>query len=314
MERGSTNSIVIEHLTDRQVIALKTQSAPAGEALTLLEHAASCSMCSERIMSRNEMALQVASLRETLRHSASHLSLDEINDLVDGSLRPQEKARVDEHLAACSSCSTYVLELREMAQPVPASQPQRLRFTEWLGAFFTLPRMMGVAAMIVLAAVLSGWFLLRHLSVEPQIASQPTPAGSQTGGQGDKKTLPGGETTPAQGAKGRGSVLAIALMPGIVRGEGTARTVHLPAQLDTLLLTLASRAELTPGRYRVSLTDSAGRSIWRNEVVYGKSPDAVAARVPAKLLAGGRYVVTLSVVEGGGTSDSLEEYAVEIVR
>jgi Putative zinc-finger len=317
----------MEHLTEREVIALRTQSASADEAFTLLEHAGSCAMCSERVMSKGEMVLQMASLQEVLRGSASHLSLDEMNDFVDGSLLPQEKARLDEHLAACSSCSTLVLELKEMARPVPAFQPKQLWFTQRIGAFFTLPRMMGATALIMLAVALTSWVLMRHRVVEPQIAKRSTPAGSasevgrvqteagsQAGGPGNKKTLPGGETEPAQGAKARGSMLAITLMPGIVRGENTERTLHLPERSDGVLLTLNSRAELTPGRYRVSLTDHAGHRVWRGDVVYRNSPDAVIVRVPADLLVRGRYVVTLSVAEGGGTSESLEEYALVITR
>ena len=321
-----------DHLTDLQVIALRTQSAPAGEAFTFLEHAASCALCSERIISRNEMALEMASLRETLRGSAPHLSLDEMNDLVDGSLLPQEKARMDEHLAACPSCSTHVGELAEMEHPVPACGPPRRRpLAEWISALFTPPRLItGAAAMILLMAMVSGWFLLRHRLGEQQTAALPTPTtaasmagkiptetGSSIGVPVDtmeKKNSPAGETRPAQAAGERSALLAITLMPGIVRGEGTGRTVHLPVQLDTLLLTLSSRAELTPGRYQVSLTDPAGHRVWQHEVVYRKSPDAVAVRIPAKLLASGRYVVRLSVAESGGTSESLEEYALAVVR
>lgn len=320
----------MEHLTDRQVIALRTRSARVDEAFAWLAHAGSCAVCSERVMSQSEGALQIASFNEMLRGSVAHLSLDEMNDMVDGSLLPQEAARMNEHLAACSSCSAHLLELREEARPVPAPQPLRQGFAQWVADLFTVPRMAGAVAILLLAAALSSWVLLRQRAAAPEIASGPTRASSTSGreatpkvptastdGKENTRAKRRGENGSAQGSKGtkgRGSILAIALMPGIVRGEGSETTVHVPAQVETVLLTLTSREELTRGRYRVGVTDASGHSLWQHEAVYNNSPDALAVRLPAKLLAGGRYTVELSVVGGNGEGEPLEEYAVTIVK
>jgi hypothetical protein len=273
------------------------------------------------------MTLQMASLRATLRETVSHLSLDEMTDLANGSLLPRETARMDEHLTTCTACTAQVQELREMVRPNLVAKAERPRFTEWMGAFFTLPRMMVASAMVLVIAVLSGWLLLRHHVAELPVASVSRPTSSpsepgktqtqmtaQSSGPVGEKTLPSGETGTSKGVKVPSSILAVALMPGIARGEDTERSVHLPVQLDTLLLTLNSRAQLTPGRYRVSLTDDAGHNVWRTEVVYRKLADAVVVRVPAKLLMGGQYVLQLAAVEDSGASENLDEYALEIVR
>jgi len=64
-----------------------------------------------------------------------------VSDYLEGALSPEDRARFDQHLAACDGCTHYVEQMRETIrltgmlteEQVPVDQRQRLRqaFRDW---------------------------------------------------------------------------------------------------------------------------------------------------------------------------------------
>ncbi|MGZ8578464.1 MAG: anti-sigma factor family protein [Actinomycetota bacterium] len=64
-----------------------------------------------------------------------------VTDYLEGALSPEERARFDEHLAACDGCTRYVEQMRETIrlsgmlteEQIPVAQRERLRqaFRDW---------------------------------------------------------------------------------------------------------------------------------------------------------------------------------------
>jgi hypothetical protein len=310
---------VTDHLTPIQLAALRNQSASATETLELLEHAASCPACRELVVSKHQMTLEMASLRQVLTESPEHLSLDELTDFVGNRIAPAEAERIAAHLAECKMCSTDVAELRKFAIPAVESKQHQPSIAEWFRGFFMKPGMILSAAALLLVLAPAGWLTLHR---------EPIPQNAQSGHT--TPAIPGHDLTPQQKdgehaqltnphpgtgntSAGRSS-LAFALVPGLVRGADSAKTLEVSDQIKTLTMSLTSRSELIAGCYAISITDSAEHRIWHGELTYKRSQPAIVVQVPADLLPSGRYVVTLTAIEDGGKSETLEEYALHIIR
>jgi anti-sigma factor RsiW len=64
-----------------------------------------------------------------------------VSDYLEGALSPDDRARFEEHLAACDGCTNYVEQMRETIrlsgmlteEQIPVAQRERLRqaFRDW---------------------------------------------------------------------------------------------------------------------------------------------------------------------------------------
>ena len=305
------------HLTDLQVAAVKMQSAPIDEMFALLEHAASCPQCHERVVSRRQMALELAGVEQSLRGVMSHLSLDELNGFVDRALPESEMNRLHTHVAACSTCSSNVAELQAWVDQ-SSSRTLRQSLSAWITRLFTMPRMaMATALVLTLVAALGSWQVLRHRQALPQTAKTgtPRPLPGPSGPSSSPAGLPPAiGPSAAPGPDRARPTLAVVLLPGLMRGATIEKSITVTTKTGIVQLSLRSRSELTAGRYVVSLSEDGRHNVLQQTLSYTTRQQAIVLRVPFDALQTGRYLITLSVIDAKGAPEDLEDYAFRIVK
>ena len=106
-----------------------------------------------------------------------HLSEEQINDLVDGLLRADQRGDIDRHLTGCDTCKREISALAELVavsradaelvvaplflQPVVlASTLYERQMRRWAVRALRRPVIIGVIAIVGVCSTLTGWILL----------------------------------------------------------------------------------------------------------------------------------------------------------
>jgi hypothetical protein len=114
---------VSAHLTDDEIVGLRTGALPVAGLLEADDHLSGCAPCLARALSLAPAARAADDLREALRPAASHLSDEDVQAYALGGLSADARAAADAHTAACAVCAEQV---RELAAWVPPRRAPRV--------------------------------------------------------------------------------------------------------------------------------------------------------------------------------------------
>jgi hypothetical protein len=136
-----------EHLSERDLKRYRRRQWSAEELLAWDAHLTQCEACRRRLSEEPSLSQAVRALWQDLhavaQREAHHLTYEQLEAYVEGTLSPPDRAHIEEHLRVCSLCEAEVRDLRaferELEAP-PASEapaeerepprwawPQRLR-------------------------------------------------------------------------------------------------------------------------------------------------------------------------------------------
>src|SRR5579862_2756791 len=97
-----------EHLTDEQVQRYIDRAVSPQELLAIDDHFESCVACHARCYPeerrRSDFAALWSDLDSRMRASVEHVTYEQLSSLLSGDVDEAERARVEEHLAACPMC------------------------------------------------------------------------------------------------------------------------------------------------------------------------------------------------------------------
>jgi hypothetical protein len=153
-----------DHLTDEQFAQYRSRTLTPVELLDVDEHIARCGACRDRLY-REESA--GAGLRRLRADFSDHLEYDQIANCANGSFPPD----VAQHLKECDMCRAEVDDLAQFREELksapraPIQMPAR-----------RIPWRLAAAAVVLLAAALTVWFLRQTPAPPAGIASVPKPA------------------------------------------------------------------------------------------------------------------------------------------
>lgn len=149
------------HLTDAELRGFAAGGLAPDDVLRADDHLSRCDVCRTRAFALNDAAMGIDVLRAELTSAPLHLSDDDLQRFVSGSLPRGTNDAVQDHLRSCPTCAAQVDDLRAWATPV--SRPR----TGWLA----------LAAAIVIAALVpvSIWYARgERSSGSPSIAGVET--------------------------------------------------------------------------------------------------------------------------------------------
>ncbi|MDQ6785885.1 MAG: hypothetical protein M3033_03585 [Acidobacteriota bacterium] len=259
----------------------------------------------------------------------------------------QDKVKIAGQLykAAEQENIVFAAEKSNIAAPVADNAPN---WWEQFLSFFRNPQMIGqlsFAAFALLVVLGGAWLVWRatRTSQEDLIASQntPLPVASPAPTQeiiADPDITPNSNAAPQKSPtvlpketphnanqsaspaptpeKQRAPVTAfLALAVGGVRSGGETKTLQIAPNITDVRLKL----DFEGGdfeNYSATVQTVDGRAIWRGRAVSSKTQMAHSASInlPARLLARGDYLVTLSGTEKSGAPQTIEEYYFTVRR
>ena len=104
------------HLTDAELRAFLAGTAPSEELLRADDHLAGCDLCRTRALAgAGQGVARFDDLAAQLYPLSDHLTDENLQALVDGTLPPGTRTAVQEHLASCSTCAAQVADLGSWA-------------------------------------------------------------------------------------------------------------------------------------------------------------------------------------------------------
>jgi hypothetical protein len=228
-------------------------------------------------------------------------------------LSDEEARAFEEHLVDCPRCLDDVEEVQSLHRGLHRSAADRLASAGPLPAAATHDRRapsvrtvmtwLAAAAVVVVSAGTFGYLRLR----------QQVNAAEQRAGESDRAYQSAREAAArAQGAlrDAAASRPAIALPQAIavldldiVRGAEAAskvQAVSVPAQTELVVITLEVGNTSEYSRYRVTLRNERGATVWERDDVRPASAATVAAAVPANLIGAGSFTVLLQGIGSDG--------------
>ena len=163
-----------EHLTDHELIRLRSGECSPEQILSAMRHLEQCQTCSVIARADVDLEREARHLRRTVApadvlrdHPDTETTLIAF---VDGRLPDEEREALEEHLAACGICAADVADLKTLRDDLERPRTRPLR---WIA----------VAASVAMAAALSVWLArppeeVRRPDQRVSIASPPatTPA------------------------------------------------------------------------------------------------------------------------------------------
>ncbi|MET0626117.1 MAG: zf-HC2 domain-containing protein [Pyrinomonadaceae bacterium] len=190
-----------EHLTDEQLGRYRAGTMSPAELLRLDGHLSDCSSCRGRVRTGEQLVASFAALAADLgladAPAVSHVSYEQLADLVDARLDGAARVAVENHLRACAACAEEARSLtafrdslaaEEVATPGTTRASERPLY-ERLRDLFSFPRpaaAWGLAAVaLLLAAVGAAWLSRSYRAartapesahVTPQSSPQQAPS------------------------------------------------------------------------------------------------------------------------------------------
>ena len=151
---------MIAHLSNEQIHAYRQRSLLGKELLDISEHIGTCEACRARLVSPAERADRIRTFKLSLQAEPVHLSYEEVEAYVDGTMAAADRTAAEAHTRACRTCATdlhEILALRRELEPIRAVllEPERRagfwkRLMDWRGGLV----LAGAAACALLAIML----------------------------------------------------------------------------------------------------------------------------------------------------------------
>lgn len=264
-----------------------------------------------------------------------------IDDYVSGELSDSDRERFEQNLLRTPEQRERV-ELSRALREMKARSAAGEAPGEWVSgrpALHASPQgvRVALAAAVLICLVAGGWYLIRRsLSAPtPEKAAQksvsPREGGLQKGLDRPEHPAPPVPPAPIENAQQRGreerqesdrnpprkeSTVAVLLLPGQTREALEMPVVQIGRNVErvTLRLGLDSDEHRT---YTAVLEEPAGRVLQTQKglrSVAARSGRIVVMNLPARLLPGGDYVVTLRASAANGQSEDVGEYAFRLEK
>lgn len=121
------------HLSDEQIRAYRARSLAATELLRVSEHIVGCESCRARIVSPAEAAARVRAVRALLHEETGpvHLSYEQIETYVDGTMGRDDTSTVEAHARECRSCAADLSEIGGLRRELEVSRVVRGAASRW---------------------------------------------------------------------------------------------------------------------------------------------------------------------------------------
>src|SRR5581483_4373334 len=183
---------MMAHLNNEQIRAYHQRTLPAAELLDVSQHLGGCEACRALMAPRREVSLAVQAFQEKIRSGAGplHLTYEEIEAYVDGTMAAPDRASVESHARECGSCAEDVEGIRALRRELqhPRTIPSPTK--RWAAFWNSL---LGWRGGLVLAAAACAVILMIALR---------TPAGqnrniADVAQQGAKVSVNPGQPAPA---------------------------------------------------------------------------------------------------------------------
>ncbi len=121
------------HLSEDDIVRYRSRRMPPADLLAADAHLALCDACHGRLTDWQKLNEKTAAAARAFDEAAlgevTHLSYDELANLVDDELSDIDREIVESHLDLCSQCETELNDLREirsrMASPAKEYAPER---------------------------------------------------------------------------------------------------------------------------------------------------------------------------------------------
>lgn len=214
-----------EHLNEEQLGRYRGRLMSPAELLRFGEHLAGCDECRRSVRADARLGASFSALLADLGLEdltrGTHVSYEQLADLVDARLAGAERAVVERHLSLCAACDEEARSLSafrdSLAAETSISARPRRRAREFapfdrLRALFSLPRLPAARAFAALALLLTasfaawlGWNHLRARTgesvarVEP---SRPAAAAIARADDGASRVSDGGAQAATAGSTG----------------------------------------------------------------------------------------------------------------
>ncbi len=257
-------------------------------------------------MEENPNALE-ASFRtliaEARNAAPTHPSAEELDDYRFGDLSPEERERIQDHLAVCRQCVGTRRDFQALPDAPPIHQRHRASEEEMAALWERIREASGLALAPSLfqrfttmlasprfAYAMAAVFCLAAVVLALRIVSlRQTPLDRQP----------------------RGGVFLSDLIPRevILREEGNEDTTRVPPWSDRFLWILnLNDPRAFPG-YRAEIADADGRTLWRSQALEKSPLGNFAVEIPRHFLPAGRYQITVYGIDRDPT-----ELATYLVR
>lgn len=228
-------------------------------------------------------ALVAALAEEAAERAGDHPRLDELADYLAGDLDPEVEARIQDHLVACRTCTTQLLDLETLSQPDPqpadgvadlalaaAWREQKSRIGEIDGARRRQRTMRWVSAVAASFFVATVGLSVHVSQLRQTIAGLEAP-----------------EINPQ----------VAYLDASATRSGADPVTVELGADDRSLLLTLTPTGSVWPD-YEVRVLSVSGTEVWDGRGFVPSEFGTLRLRMPRALLPEGDYEVRLHGLDG----------------
>jgi anti-sigma factor RsiW len=135
-----------DHLSEQHIRLYRSRQLPAEELSAIDDHLAGCPSCCERLMDARTQETGAESMKALFGARPAHLSYEQLEGYVDGTLGEPERRAAEEHLGACRRCRDDLEGLRAFhltlsgepeaqsegtTTPAPARRSEPRRYTLW---------------------------------------------------------------------------------------------------------------------------------------------------------------------------------------
>ncbi len=112
-------------------------------------------------------------------------------------------------------------------------------------------------------------------------------------------------------------VVALTLLPGLSRGSNSVPSVVVSPAVRTVLLQVGVDPQDDYPRYRIEIHSPSGKQIWAQDKLSSRATRigrAIVLNLPASLLEGGRYELSVKGTSAAGTSEDIGYYYFEVLK
>lgn len=265
----------------------------------------------------------------------------EDNGLIDlyrrGLLAPEEEARFEEHFAGCPQCIEqlqaargFQLGLKAMAAEDVARAAVQMGLLAWLARRRGL--LLTVAALLI-TALPALWLLRENREMARQASASQESLETERQRAGDlERRLAETELRSAEERRELEARIAQAKPPeeprrdsplvntpvfllAMVRSEGEPAAIIGLGKIDRVLtLAVDPGANAAFEAYRVTITDSAGRRVFRQDGLKPNALETVMITFPATFFSPGDHRLTLEGLRPDGTAAEIGGYPFRVIR
>lgn len=125
------------HLNNEQIRGYHQQTLPTAELLDVSQHLGGCEACRARITPQTEVSSAIKAFQQRIRSGAGplHLTYEEIEAFVDGTMAALDRESVESHTRECGSCAEDVQGIlalrRELEHPRTITSPSNRWAAFW---------------------------------------------------------------------------------------------------------------------------------------------------------------------------------------